>query len=302
MHPHPHIAISLATQMIALVLSTAPCLAQPADSQPADPDTAKAAPTITRELRGQLGATINNAGLQQRFDLSWRRKLSASRNPLLSEAHATIGASSAITPSHVRGGVWAEIAPLSFFVVRAGAEPAYYFGTFDSLTSFASRHDAFDPDSRKEHGGAAAGTVTRLYVTPTLQFRAGRFVGATSADVEWWSSNASGPYFYEATRDTLLDVNGDRLMALTSAVLYEHPLAAGGHLAAGLTHALTRVNDESLNQIQHVGMVVIRQFDRRFIGLTRPSFTTAVWRYLDDPSKRDQWGGALAVGFSLSRK
>lgn len=126
-------------------------------------------------------------------------------------------------------------------------------------------------------------------------------MGATSADLEWWSSNASGPFFYEPARDTLLDVKGDRLLALMSAVLYEHPLAAGGRLSAGVTHALTRVDDDSLNQIQHVGMVVIRQFDRRFLGLTRPSFTASVWRYLDDPSKHDEWGTGLAIGFSLGR-
>lgn len=296
------VRLCLATQMTVFVLSAGPCLAQTAGGSPAAPAAPSAAPTVVRELSGQLGATINNAGLQQRFDLSWRRALSTSRSPLLSESHVTFGASAAVTPALVRGGVWAEVAPLSIFVVRAGAEPMYYFGTFDSLTSFDSRRDPFDPDSREERGGAAAGTARRFYVTPTLQFRAGRFAGATSADFEWWSSNATGPFFYEPTLDTLLDVHGDRLMALSSAVLYEHPLAADGRLSAGLTHALTRVNDDSLNQIQRLGVVVIRQFDRRLLGLTTPSFTAMVWRYLDDPSKRDEWGGALAIGFLLSRK
>ena len=284
-------------------LSAAPCLAEAQTGQSGitspTPDTV---PTGVLELRGQLGGSINNLGVQQSFDLSWRRSLSASPRPILSEAHVAVGGSTAFTPAHVRGGVWVELAPVSMFVVRVGAEPAHYFGTFDSLTSFHSRRDAFDTDSRRERGGAVSGTATRVYVTPTLQFRVGRLLGATSADLEWWSSDAAGPFFYEPTRDTLLDVSGDRLTTLTNAVLYEHPLAAGGQISAGLTHALTRVTHDSLNEIQRVGVVAIRRFDGRVLGFARPSVTATVSRYLDDPSKRGEWSGALAIGFSLHRK
>jgi hypothetical protein len=193
------------------------------------------------------------------------------------------------------------VAPLSIFVVRAGAEPGHYFGTFNSLMSFDSRTDAFDTDSRRERGGATTGTATRLYLTPTLQFRAGRIIGATTADLEWWSSTATGPFFYEPTRDTLLAVKGDRLTALTSAVLYEYPLASGG-FSAGLMHSRTRINDASLNQIQRLGIVVTRHLDGQLLGVVQPKVTGIVSRYLDDPSKRGEWGAALAIGFSLHRK
>ena len=173
------------TRRAVVVFACLGCVASSARAQePPSPTPQSRRAAVVRELGGQTGATINNAGLQQRLDLSWRRALSTSQNPWLSQAHATLGASTAQTPAHVRGGVWAELAPLSIFVVRAGAEPAYYFGTFDSLSSVDSRYDAFDPDSRHARGGAAAGTAMRLYVTPTLQFRAGRVVGATSADLE----------------------------------------------------------------------------------------------------------------------
>lgn len=288
-------------------LLAAPCLAQPRASQAGTTQSAPSTTSTTRpggvtELRGQLGASINELGIQQSFDLSWRRALSASPNPMLSEAHVAVGGTTAFTPAHVRGGVWAEVAPLSIFVIRVGAEPAYYFGTFDSLTSFASRRDVFDDDIRRDRNAAASGTVTRLYVTPTLQFRAGHFVGATSGSFERWSSNASGPFFYEPTRDTLLDVNGDHLMALTSGVLYEHPLAGGGTFSGGLMHALTRVNGDALNQIQRVGIVAIRQFDGRWLGVAKPSVTVNVSRYLDDPSKQNQWSAAIAIGFALARR
>ena len=243
-----------------------------------------AAATVT-ELRGQLGASVNNAGAQLSFDLSRRRPLSSSRHPLLSESHISVGGSAAFTPAHVRAGVWLEAAPASIFVVRVGAEPAYYFGTFDSLASFDSRRDAFDPDSRRDRGGAASGTAVRLYATPTVRLRAGRFTGLTTANLEGWSSSAPGPFFYEPTRDTLLDVSGDRLMTITSALLYEHPFSTG-RITTGVTHSRLRVRGGSLNQIRRLGVVVVRESEGRFLSLDRPSFTISVSRYIDGPSKQ----------------
>jgi len=284
-------------------LSAAPCLAEAQTGQSGitspTPDTV---PTGVLELRGQLGGSINNLGVQQSFDLSWRRSLSASPRPILSEAHVAVGGSTAFTPAHVRGGVWVELAPVSMFVVRVGAEPAHYFGTFDSLTSFDSRRDAFDTDSRRERGGAVSGTATRVYVTPTLQFRVGRLLGATSADLEWWVVRCCGTILLRtharhAARCERRSVDDtDERCALRA------PAGGRGQISAGLTHALTRVTHDSLNEIQRVGVVAIRRFDGRVLGFARPSVTATVSRYLDDPSKRGEWSGALAIGFSLHRK
>ncbi len=295
------VTVAAAVAVIAR-MTTAPCSAQSPGSEPRPASSGPGVlPVGVLDVQGQVGASINNLGVQQSFDLSWHRPLTASRRPILSDAHIAAGGSTAITPAHIRAGGWVELAPLSILVVRAGAEPGHYFGTFNSLMSFDSRTEAFDTDSRRERGGATTGTATRLYLSPTLQFRAGRVIGATTADLEWWSSNAKGPFFYEPTRDTLLAVKGDRLTALTSAVLYEHPLGAGG-LSAGLLHSRTRINDASLNQIQRMGVVVIRQLDGQLLGVVKPKVTGIVSRYLDDPSKRGEWGATLAIGFSLNRK
>src|SRR5216117_225402 len=166
--------------VLALLFGVAvvPCSAQPPATEPrAISSEAPGVPdAVVLDLRGQVGGSINNLGLQQSFDLSWHRPLSASRHPILSEAHVALGGSTAITPAHVRGGAWVELAPVSVFVVRAGAESGHYFGTFNSLTNFDSRSNAFDTDSRRERGGATSGRATRLYVTPTVQFRAGRVI------------------------------------------------------------------------------------------------------------------------------
>jgi hypothetical protein len=294
-----HRVVVILTGVLVGVLSASPIQAQTAGAQPASAPASSG--VFVRDSRGQLGATVNTLGLQQSFDVSWRRALSQSSNPLLSDAHFSFGGTAAMTPASARGGGWVEAAPVSVLVVRAGVEPAYYFGTFHSLMSFNSRTDPFDTDTRNARGDGVSGTATRLYVTPSFQFRAGPIVGRTGVDVEWWTSNAPGPFLYEPTRDTLLNVNGDRLTTVSTAVLYEHRVN-GAQWLTGLTHSLSRVNGwsgTSLNQIHRLGGVVIRQWDGRVLGVPKPSVTLAVARYLDDPSKRHEWTGAMAIGFGL---
>lgn len=259
-------------------------------------------PPAVQETHGQLAASVNNSGLQQSLDWSWRRPLFRSANPLLTEAHISAGALAAITPASVRGGAWVEIAPVSFFVLRAGVDPAHYFGTFDAITSFDRADAAFDDTARKQRASAHSGQTRKFYVSPTLQLRAGRVAGQTSLDLEQWSSSAAGPYFYEPTRDTLLAVSGDHLMTSSTAVVYELPLERGGTLAFGPVHSLSRVNGAHLNQIQRLGALVMHQSVGRHFGVVAPRTTLVLTRYLDDPSKRGQWSAAVAVGFSLKRR
>src|SRR6266849_4781932 len=151
------------------------------------------APRPRRELREQIGASVNNLGLQNSLDLSWRWPLSSSSNPLLSDAHLTLGLSHALSPSYTRLGAWAEFSPLSVLDLRVGIEPGVYFGTFNSLMSFNSYSDPFSNDARDKRGGGAFGTAGRLYASPTLKMKAGPVVAAASADFEWWKSDAAGP-------------------------------------------------------------------------------------------------------------
>lgn len=261
-----------------------------------------AVPVTIKEVQGQLGASINNAGLQQSFDASWRRKLSASANPLLSEAHVSAGGWTGVTPASLRAGAWVEIAPVSFFVLRAGVDPAQYFGNFDSVTSFDNRLEAFDSDARKARANAKAGRTTKFYVTPTLQLRAGHFAGQSSLDLEHWSSTAAGPLFYEPTRDTVLEVSGDHLATLSTVVLYEHEQRSGGKFSIGPMHSLMRVHSSDVNRVQRAGVVMIQQMTGRHFGLSNPRATVMLARYLDDASKRGQWSAAIAVGFALKRR
>ena len=255
---------------------------------PAPPDT-------THQTRAQLAASVNNAGLQQSIEWSASRRLTHSTNPWLADAHVAAGGSLALPPASARAGLWAEVAPLSVLVIRAGVDPSHYFGTFDSVTSFDRREAAFDDDARKAAGNARAGQTVKFFVSPTLQARVGHIAGQVSADFERWSSSADGPYFYEPTRDTLLAVRGDRLATISSVVLREWTLDGGGMLSVGPMHSLMRVGSGSFNQIQKAGVVASLQTAGRHAGLLAPKATVVIARYLDDPNKKGQWSAAVAI-------
>jgi hypothetical protein len=249
-----------------------------------------------REVRGQVGASINNAGLQNTLDVLWTWPTTASSHPLLSGAHIATGITNAITPTQTKLGAWLECSPLSILDLRAGIDPSAYFGTFDSLMGFSSYDQPFDPDSRKARGGARAGHATRAYVSPTLKFRAGPIVASAGAELEWWRSSADGTFFYEPTRDTLLKSGGDRMVTTTSVVMYQwHP--GDDALSVGGIHTTARVFDAGDNRIQRLGMIAVKQFGAKRLRVPHPRLTMVIARYLDDPTKRDQWTAALAIGF-----
>ena len=288
--------------MLVAALWSVPVAAQSGGQAPAAGSTT--APAVT-ELRTQFATSINNLGVQQSLDWSRRKALAPGAGPMRSEAHVQFGATASVSPSYARIGVWGQVAPLSILVVRVGVEPAYYFGTFDSLMSFDRRDTPFDTDTRKGRGGATTGTVWRWYVTPTLRARFGSIVSAATADLERWSASATGPLFYEPTRDTLLETGGDTLIALRHVVMYEHVRASGTRVCMDGIHSLPRADGfkgAQLNQVQKLGVLFMTQSDGRFAGLARPSLTVMVARYLDDPSKEGGWTAAAAVGVSLRRQ
>jgi hypothetical protein len=105
-----------------------------------------------RELRGQLGVSVNNPGLQNTVEMTWTWPLSSSRNPLLSGAHVAARVVHAITPALTRLGGWVEYSPLSILDLRAGIDPSASFGTFNTLMSFDAYTDPFDKDARDAVG------------------------------------------------------------------------------------------------------------------------------------------------------
>ena len=112
---------------------------------------------------------------------------------------------------------------------------------------------------------------------------------------------ARGPLFYEPARDTLLKASGDQLLNTSSVLLYQCDFGARGQLAGGLIHQWTYVYAAPANQIQRLGVLVVRQFGAKRFGLSHPRLLATVAYYLDDPSKKHQVSAAVALGFKSIR-
>lgn len=255
-------------------------------------------PSTTRQLRNTVGASVNNAGLQNQMELTWRTPTTASENPLMRDAHIAFGVTNAVSPSYARGGAWFEVAPASVAALRVGVEPTAYFGTFNSLMPFASASAPFDNDSRDARTGEAGrGAAVRLYASPTLRFKAGPVAAQSSLDLEWWRASA-GPYFYEPGRDTLLRSSGGRLAAGTTALMLQRE--RGDHrTSVGMLHRLLRVADAPQNRATQLGVLVSREYQAHRFGLSRPSVVLAVGKYLDHPSRAHQTTASLGISFDL---
>lgn len=287
--------VTLSALLYALIPTVA--LAQaPASSDPAQPSG------VQRVVRDQLAGSINEPGLQNTLELFWTRPLYRSTAPVLADAHFSVGLVSVLTPAAARLGGWVEYSPLSILDIRAGVEPGVYFGTFNSVLSFASYADPFDRETREARTDTKSATGSRAYVEPAVKMKVGPFVARVGAEFERWSSSANGPLFYEPTRDTLLKANGDYVMTLTSVAMYQRPGASGDLTGGGVIHNMTRVFDAPRgNRSERIGVIGFHEFGSPRLRLPHLRVTALVWRYLEDPSKRHQWGAAVAFAFRTGK-
>ncbi len=254
------------------------------------------------QTRDTLSVAVNPLGLQNTLERSWRRRLFESASPLLADAHVSFGVADRLTPAYNRLGVWAEIAPLSIVELRAGIEPVAYFGTFKSLLSFDGYDESFDDDARRARAGAAARAVAgRAYLAPTLRLKAGRVAVRVRAEFEWWKAWTDGPYFYEPARDTLLKADGDAMMVSESVLLYDFGRSGGRRLLAGVVHDLTLVYAASQNRRQDVGILAIVGLGQRVLGLREPTLSAKIFKYVEDPNRKNELGVQLALGGRFGR-
>jgi len=260
-----------------------------------------AAAAPTRHLQETLGGSVNTLGIQNNLELSWRWGLSHSQNPLLKDAHFTVGFNDSLSPAYNRLSAYVELSPLSILDLRAGIEPAVYFGTFSALQDFTGYDDLFDEDTRREtNGRAKAGLGGRVYLAPTFKIRFGRVILATSAEFEWWKAGNDGPYFYESTRDLLMKAEGDSMVQTSSVVLYEIPRGEGKVLI-GPIHNLFDVYDAPQNRIHRLGLLGVYEVAPRRWGVGQPTAILQVQRYLEDRFKQDELMAILAVRFQLGQ-
>jgi hypothetical protein len=281
------------TRPISIVLAClTACLALGATQATADPPQ--------REIRNTFGVMVNVIGLEDILDVTWRRSLSRSPNPLLSDAHFTLGLTNTFSPAYDRIGAWVELSPLSILDLRAGIEPTLYFGLFNSLQDFESYESVFDETTRKETNDLSyMGFGGRVFLAPTFKMRLGSVVGAVSAEWEWWRAGGDGPYFYEPARDILLESKGDRLFRASSVLLLERRLSDGKKLLFGPMHQILDVEGARKNRVQRVGVLIVYELGERALGLTKPSLIGQAAYYLDDRFKRHEPWALVAIRFHI---
>lgn len=255
-----------------------------------------------REWRETLGFSLNPLGVQNAIEVSWKEPLFDSKRAILKDAHFAFGFANRLTPAYDRMGAWIQLSPLSILDLRAGIEPVAYFGAFKSLLPFAGYDAPFDSDIRKARGGEAEFALAgRVHLTPTLKVQLGRIIVRTRADFEWWKAWTDGPFFYEPTRDTLLNASGDAMMTGESVLLVEVSRKSGKKLLLGPVHDLTWVYDARQNRRQGLGLLAMRGVGERWLGLREPMVLAKVFYYLEDPSKKHEIGAQLAFGGFFGR-
>ncbi len=247
-----------------------------------------------------LGASYNALGLQHVLGLRWSHPLTRSHAPVLADAHAAVGVSHALTPSHMRFTPWVELAPLSVLGLRAGVEPVAYFGSFGSLRSYEAYTSDFTNQNRDGRPVTATpGTAVRAFLAPTFRIRVGQIALTSTATMEWWRSDAHGPFFYEPWRDTLLRASGDRLLHVSTLLVRQVPLRRGGQLTYGVGHELTEVFAADTNRSQRIGLVLARRLASKTPGRDGPTLAVRVSYYLDHPHRKGQL--AAVAGVSVER-
>ena len=96
---------------------------------------------------------LNPLGLQNRFGLFWRKRLSDSDSVLKKNTYARAGVTAMLTPSLQRVGARVEVQPLAVLQLFAAADFVWFMGNFDYMTSYKSANvDYSEPPSPPPSG------------------------------------------------------------------------------------------------------------------------------------------------------
>lgn len=265
--------------------------------------TGPAVGAAEREVRGGLGVQFNPLGLRAEAEVNWKRRLSQSTNPILRDAHVAFGVTDQLSPAYNRLQAWVELSPLSILDLRAGAEGIGYFGSFGNLVGLPSYASDFSDDARDALRDLAVARVgRRLYVSPILKFKLGRWSFRGAADFESWEvHDAPAPVFYEPFRGTLLDARGDSLVNGSNLLLCDLTRSRTERVRVGVFHDYLNVWNAPQNRRQRLGPVALIRLGERRFGGRDPVLYVGVLDYLEVPN-RSGVGGFLALTVSRGGK
>lgn len=176
-------------------------------------------------------ARVNPLGLQEKFNLHlrWRLLDKPVESTLFGDTWASIGTTVAATPAWARGGVFAQISPISMLRLTASYEGIGYFGTFDQVQGFADPATADFSPSTLDAGepNARAGTVATL--EGRVQAKVGPIaVRNTTMGARYGLGVPEGDIaYYDQIFDAMIPTKGWTLQNDTDVLFVAGRLAAG---------------------------------------------------------------------------
>lgn len=179
------------------------------DVQPADPPPT-VPPTHRFWYRNSLFARVNPLGLQNITDLGWRYQLVRKTGLLFGDSYLFLGASVNLSPSFFRGGLKAEVMPISILRLSASWQPVVYTGAFDNLTSFRTGDDDFSDRAMGERGDAYAATGHVVELSGRLQAKVSYIAVRDTLALSWYqlALRDGDAFFYEQFWDRMAPDGG----------------------------------------------------------------------------------------------
>lgn len=243
----------------------------------------------TPVLEADLAASAAPDGIQLNLAASLRRTWRGSEPE--PEACLQAGALGAVNPAFGHAGLFLEVQPAPFLLLRAEAEGFRYFGSRGSLLSFDRADAGFgsrELDARKGQEESTGGRRLVLQATPQVQ--AGHLAFRHQVTASFWRFGGRGPWFYEADSDTLLR-DGDRVLDQQSLLCWAFRPAAWTFWA-GITYQDTRARAAGLLR-QRAGLTCAFEAAEPRPGWGRLRGGVVVGRNLED---RNRKGDLYAMG------
>jgi hypothetical protein len=117
--------------------------------------SALAAPPLPKERVDFANFTVlrlNPLGVQDAFDIGYRRRLYTSEEPLWRTGQVGASFAPTLTPAFVKLGIAGEIEPIAILRLQAKLEWIQYFGVADHLQSFQTVHEDYSDTAIKRGG------------------------------------------------------------------------------------------------------------------------------------------------------
>ncbi len=182
---------------------------------------------------------LNPLGLQNRFGLFWRKRLSDSDSLLRKNTYMMAGATAMVTPSLQRFGARVEVQPLAILQLFAGADLTWFLGNFDYMTSYKSadaNYSDTDLKAASEAGQNYGAMGLRLTFGGILQGKVGPIAIRSNTRVHYYRMDTrdDDPLWFDIFDDILSPSRG------FTFVQNNDVLFVRGRLVAGIRHTWSR--------------------------------------------------------------